>query len=124
MLDRPPPQSRPPPEEFPQAGKFLSDRPAAGASNLPARGNLTDRPQPARPKKSPGPRLLSPPGARSKRYRARQRNGRIVPSMPDIGADEISFLIQTRWLREENAGDRAAIGAAIAALIKDAAKRG
>ena len=41
---------------------------------------------------------------RQRRYRQRQREGRRVP---DIGADEISFLIETRWFAE----DDAAIGA-------------
>jgi hypothetical protein len=37
-----------------------------------------------------------------RRYRARQREGRRVP---DIGSDENSFLIETRWLAEGDAAD-------------------
>jgi hypothetical protein len=47
----------------------------------------------------------------------------MVPSMPGIGADEISFLIETRWLREIDAHDRKLVGQAIAAMLKDAALR-
>jgi hypothetical protein len=51
---------------------------------------------------------------RQRRYRARLREGRMVPDMPDIGAEEIEFLIMTEWLGESEAADRRAVGAAIA----------
>jgi hypothetical protein len=38
-----------------------------------------------------------------RRYRARQRDGLMVPTMPGIGADEISFLIETQWFDERDA---------------------
>ena len=34
-----------------------------------------------------------------RRYRARVRDGRVVPDS-DIGANKISFVIETRWLSE------------------------
>jgi|EndMetStandDraft_8_1072994.scaffolds.fasta_scaffold287692_2 hypothetical protein len=30
------------------------------------------------------------------RYRARVRNARVVPDMPDIAAEEVSFSVETR----------------------------
>jgi hypothetical protein len=41
----------------------------------------------------------------------------MVPTMPGIGADEISFLIETQWFDERDACDRRAIGCAIARAI-------
>jgi hypothetical protein len=51
---------------------------------------------------------------RQRRYRQRQREGRRVP---DIGADEISFLIETQWLAEGDAADWRAVGCAIARAV-------
>jgi len=36
---------------------------------------------------------------RWRRYRARVRDGQMVPDMPDIGSEEISFLIETQMAR-------------------------
>jgi hypothetical protein len=36
-----------------------------------------------------------------------------------LGADEISALIATGWLREGDETDRARVGAAIAAMLRD-----
>jgi hypothetical protein len=47
----------------------------------------------------------------------------LVPTMPDIGADEISFLIAMEWLDEADAADRRAVGCAIKRMIADAARR-
>jgi hypothetical protein len=44
---------------------------------------------------------------RQRRYRQRQREGRRVPN---IGADENSFLIDTRWLAEGDAAGWRAVG--------------
>jgi hypothetical protein len=57
-----------------------------------------------------------PPGSgeRQRRYRQRQREGRRVSN---IGADENSFLIDTRWLAEGDAADRRAVGCAIARAV-------
>ena len=46
---------------------------------------------------------------RWRRYRARLRAGRMVPDMPDIGVDELEFLIRTQCLAESEAADRRAI---------------
>jgi hypothetical protein len=54
-------------------------------------------------------------------YRARQRNGRIVAPV-EADADVVGFLIRTKWLAESDAHDRRAIGRAITAVMKDAAK--
>ena len=48
---------------------------------------------------------------------ARLRAGRMVPDMPDIGVDELEFLIRTQWLAESEAADRRAIGCAIARAV-------
>ena len=60
---------------------------------------------------------------RWRRYRARVRAGRMVPDMPDIGVEEVSFLIETLWLAEGEAADRRAVGIAIARMLNDAARR-
>ena len=57
-----------------------------------------------------------------RRYRARVRDGRVVPDS-DIGANKISFVIETRWLSESDSADRRAVGCAIAAMLADAARR-
>ena len=57
------------------------------------------------------------PRAWLRRYRARQRDGLMVPSMPGIGADEISFLIETQWSDERDSRDRRAIGCAVARAV-------
>jgi hypothetical protein len=54
---------------------------------------------------------------RWRRYRQRVRNGRMVPDMPDVGSEEISFLIGTQWLAESEAADRRAVGCAIARAV-------
>jgi hypothetical protein len=41
----------------------------------------------------------------------------MVPDMPDIGAEEISFLIRTQCLAESEAADRRAVGCAIARAV-------
>jgi hypothetical protein len=63
------------------------------------------------------------PNDRWRCYRQRVRNGRMVPDMPDIGAAEIEFLIAMQWLAEADASDRRAVGAAIANMLADAARR-
>jgi hypothetical protein len=51
------------------------------------------------------------------RYRARLRARRTVLDMPDIGVDELEFLIRTQWLAESEPADRRAIGCAIARAV-------
>jgi hypothetical protein len=86
------------------------------------------RPPPARPEKSSAAEGFSAPRReprtdRWRRYRERLRAGLMVPSMPGIGADEVEFLIATRWLDERDAADRREVGAAIAAMLKASARR-
>ena len=54
---------------------------------------------------------------RWRRYRARLRAGRMVLDMPDIGVDELEFLIRTQWLAESEPANRRAIGCAIARAV-------
>jgi hypothetical protein len=55
-------------------------------------------------------------------YRQREAAGRACV-LVEIGADEIEFLVHARWLAEPDAMDKAAIGAAITAMLKDASRR-
>ena len=54
---------------------------------------------------------------RWRRYRARLRPGRMVPDMPDIGVDELEFLIRMQCLAESEAADRRVVGCAIARAV-------
>jgi hypothetical protein len=63
------------------------------------------------------PRRVPQRSDRWRRYRARLRAGRMVLDMPDIGVDELEFLIRTQWLAESEAADRHAIGCAIARAV-------
>ena len=54
---------------------------------------------------------------RWRRYRARLRAGRMVLDMPDIGVDELEFLIRTQWLTESEAANRRAVKCAIARVV-------
>jgi len=58
-------------------------------------------------------RSLSPAACYCERQHG-QREGRGVP---DIGADEISFLIETQWLAEGDAAYWRAVGCAIARAV-------
>ena len=64
--------------------------------------------------RAPRPPALRPLAAR---YRARLRARRTVLDMPDIGVDELEFLIRTQWLAESEAADRRAVGCAIARAV-------
>ncbi len=55
--------------------------------------------------------------ARMKRYRQRQRNGVQVVRI-EVDQDSVESLLITRRLKREDAGDPAAIAAAIEALMK------
>ena len=59
---------------------------------------------------------------RKARYRRRQAEGRAVYSV-EIGPEVLDLLVATKWLAEIDVSDRKAVGAAIGALLKDAAKR-
>jgi hypothetical protein len=41
----------------------------------------------------------------------------------EVSADTLDFLVATRWLRDDDATNPAAIGSAIGALLEDAARR-
>ena len=56
-----------------------------------------------------------------RRYRQRVRDGEGVALAP-FNAEIIAFLIETKWLCEREAGDRARIGQAMSAALADAAK--
>jgi hypothetical protein len=77
---------------------------------------MLDRPRP--PPKPP------PTGqaARSRRYRANLKAGR-ASAWVEYGAGELDFLIATRWLDERDAGNRRKVGLAIAAMLRDSARR-
>jgi hypothetical protein len=79
---------------------------------------VLDRPG-SRPPPKPPP---TGQAVRSRRYRRRVRDHQMVPAMPPIGIDEIEFLVRTRWLDEEDAHDRRAVGLAIAALLRETAR--
>jgi hypothetical protein len=59
---------------------------------------------------------------RSRAYRQRQRAGRIVAPVP-VDADVIELLLRLGWISEADASDRRAIGAAIATMLADTARR-
>jgi len=42
--------------------------------------------------------------------------------LPRADGDALQFLVKTHWLSEEDASDRAAVGAAVSQLIADAAR--
>jgi hypothetical protein len=96
---------------------------------------MLDAPKPPPPGRSTsrgrrGSEVLDDPTAarrarrreQARRARARERAGRIVPEMPDIGVEEVSLLITLRWLDEADATDRRKIGAAIAKMLAEAAR--
>jgi hypothetical protein len=66
-------------------------------------------------------RRRSAASARQARYRARSRNGRVVVSV-EVDERLLDLLVRLRWLREAAAGDRAAIGRALQAMLRDAAR--
>jgi hypothetical protein len=57
-------------------------------------------------------------------YRARVRAGLMVPQMTGIGAAEISFLVETKWLHEIDDGDRCAVVAVSLLKIPQGGERG
>jgi hypothetical protein len=60
--------------------------------------------------------------ARQRRYRRRLRTG-AMPVTVDIDAPIVAMLVETRWLREADSADKAAIGRAIERMLADAAQR-
>jgi hypothetical protein len=62
------------------------------------------------------------PPDRHKRFRRRRRDGKAC-AMIEYDASVIDFLVRTHWLQEGEVADRASIGRAIGALIRDAARR-
>jgi hypothetical protein len=79
--------------------------------------------------------LTHPPSRRRKRNETRERRrlaqreyrrrfdaGRFAVVV-EIGGDEIELLVANHWLPEGECTDRKKIGAAISAMLKEAAKR-
>ena len=60
--------------------------------------------------------------SRKQRWCERQRRGVIVANV-EVSASTLDFIIATRWLCDDDAADSAAIGAAISAMLEDAARR-
>jgi hypothetical protein len=60
--------------------------------------------------------------ARQRRFRRRLRLG-LTPVTVEVAAETIAMLIETRWLREADASDKAAIGRAIERMLADVARR-
>jgi hypothetical protein len=59
---------------------------------------------------------------RQRAYRARLAAGRILVGV-EVDAAIVDFLVRLHWLREGDAGSRAKIGAAVGAMLADAARR-
>jgi hypothetical protein len=59
---------------------------------------------------------------RQRAYRARLRARRILVGV-EVDAAIVDLLCRLRWLREADAGDRARIGQAVAAMLREAASR-
>jgi hypothetical protein len=95
MLDRPPPKAR--------RSSTATSLPIAGKDGIPER-------------KRDRKRLAM------RRYRAREREGKIVVPI-EVDAAIIDLLvIKTEWLRDRDAADRAAIQRALQLMIDDAAR--
>jgi hypothetical protein len=60
--------------------------------------------------------------SRQRAYRARLRSGRIQVGV-EVDGEVVNMLVASRWLREADACDRRAIGAAIARMLGEAAQR-
>jgi hypothetical protein len=58
---------------------------------------------------------------RTRRYRRRQANGRMIVAV-EIDAATIDMLCKLHWLAEADASDRRKIEAALSAMIADAAR--
>jgi hypothetical protein len=59
---------------------------------------------------------------RQRRHRARLAANRMSLSV-ELGAAEIDFLVRTRWLADRDVHARDEVGAAIARMLADAARR-
>jgi hypothetical protein len=59
--------------------------------------------------------------ARTRRARRRAREGKAM-AMFEYDARVLNFLIETRWLAESDAGDKAKIGEAVTRMVADAAE--
>jgi hypothetical protein len=59
---------------------------------------------------------------RQRAWRARVRAGVVLVPVA-VDAAILEFLIQLHWLEEQDAGDKRAVGAAIARLLADTARR-
>ena len=57
-----------------------------------------------------------------RRYRQRADHGCTVVQV-EINAEIVEMLIASRWLIEDGCGDRGKIGAAVGAMITEAARR-
>jgi hypothetical protein len=70
----------------------------------------------------PADRRRAAATARQRRYRARQKAGN-MPTTIEVDAPIVAMLVETDWLREGDAGDRAKIGAALTAMLRDSAAK-
>jgi hypothetical protein len=61
-------------------------------------------------------------GDRQRRYRQRLRDGEMTVAF-QIDAEVIDLLIRSGWLSEAEADNRAAIGRAVSAMLRDSARR-
>jgi hypothetical protein len=68
------------------------------------------------------PTRTSRRAARDARYRQRLQRGEAI-ALVCYGAETLDMLIRLRWLSEVDAGDKGKVGAAISALLRDAARR-
>ena len=69
-----------------------------------------------------GPPATGQTITRKARWRERQRRGVLVAQV-EVSAVGLDLLIATHWLAEVDAGNPAAIGRAISALLEDSAKQ-
>lgn len=67
-------------------------------------------------------RADAPGESRRQRYRRRQALGLGIAPV-EFDATIVDFLVRTSWLPADETHDRALVGRAIAALIKDSARR-
>jgi hypothetical protein len=58
---------------------------------------------------------------RDRRYRRRQRDG-VMTVTVEVDGEIINLLVRLHWLVEAETGDRSKIGAALAAMAREAAR--
>jgi hypothetical protein len=83
---------------------------------------MLDRARTRPPERPPPPPRDRTRRDRHRRHRARQRDGKACYQV-ELGCDELTFLIRTRWLTESEVTDKACVSRALAAMLADAARR-